>query len=254
MKKRSITVLGASFLCAALAAPVMAAETASDNSNIAATEEASNANEVVREATDVVQKLKADPETRDALTQAKAVYIVPDYGRAGLGVGGAGGQGVLIANHNGTWSAPAFYNIGTVSLGLEAGVSGGSVAFLIMSNKALDGFRNENNFSLNADAGLTVVNWTHRAQASAGKGADVIAWSDTKGLYGDLAVSATDIFWDDGANKAYYQKSASARDIINGNVKAPDSADKLQSEFSALEQGHSSNKPADKMHMKQDKY
>ncbi len=246
MYKRSITVIGASFLCAALSGPVLAAQSAADNSNsnIAATEESSNATEIVREASDVVQKLKADPQTRDALKQAKAVYIVPDYGRAGLGVGGAGGQGVLIANNNGTWSAPAFYNIGTVSLGLEAGVSGGSVAFLIMSDKALDGFRNQNNFSLNADAGLTIVNWSHRKQASAGKGADVIAWSDTKGLYGDLAVSATDIFWDDGANKAYYQKSASARDIISGNVKAPESANKLQSEFSALESGEPTKQSA----------
>ncbi len=254
MYKRSITVIGASFLCAALSGPVLAAQSASDNGNIAATEESSNAAEVVREAADVVQKLKANPETRNTLKQAKAVYIVPDYGRAGLGVGGAGGQGVLIAHNNGSWSAPAFYNIGTVSLGLEAGVSGGSIAFLIMSDKALDGFRNENNFSLNADAGLTIVNWSKRGQASAGKGADVIAWSDTKGLYGDLAVSATDIFWDDGANKAYYQKSASARDIISGNVKAPESANKLESEFSALEGAPSSdrNTPASQMKMQND--
>lgn len=201
--------------------------------------EASNAQETVQEAAKVVQQLKDNPETRQTLQQAKAVFIVPDYGRAALGIGGAGGQGVLMAQHNGTWSAPAFYNIGSISLGLEAGASGGQIAFFIMDDKALQGFRSENNFSLNADAGLTVVNWSKRAQASAGKGADVIAWSDTEGLYGDLAVSATDIFWDGEANKAFYPQTASAKDIITGKVQTPPAAQQLKSEFAALQSGPS---------------
>lgn len=244
MKLRTKSAIWVSFLCVALSGPAMAADMSTDThakSNTTASvssDEASNARETMAEAANVVKQLKANPETRQTLQQAKAVFIVPDYGRAALGIGGAGGQGVLMVNNDGTWSAPAFYNIGSVSLGLEGGVSGGSMAFLIMSNDALAGFRTEHNFSLNADAGLTIVNWSKRAQASAGKGADVIAWSDTEGLYGDLAVSVTDIFWDDEANQAMYQKNASAQAILDGNVQAPKAADKLESEFSALESAH----------------
>lgn len=200
-------------------------------------EEQKNAKETAQEAAQVVQKLRADAETRNALSQAKAVFIVPDYGRAALGVGGAGGQGVLVANNNGTWSAPAFYNIGSLSLGLAAGAEAGSIAFLIMNDKATEGFREDNNFSLNADAGITIVNWSKRGQASAGKGADVVAWSDTKGLYGDLAVSVADIMWDDEANMAYYQRNVTANDIISGSLQDPMASSPLKSEFSALESG-----------------
>ena len=241
-----------SILCLACAAPVVAAEmdgtranderavttdaaADTDQSTAKSSDEYANAKSTADEAAQVVQQMKSDPEIRQALSNAKAVFIVPDYGRAALGVGGAGGQGVLVANINGTWSAPAFYNVGSLTLGLAAGVEAGSVAFILMSDKALEGFKDDNNFSLNADAGLTVANWSKRGQASAGKGEDVIAWSGTKGLYGDLAVSVADIIWDEEANAAYYQKTVVANDILTGTVQDPLTSSALKSEFSALE-------------------
>jgi lipid-binding SYLF domain-containing protein len=131
------------------------------------------------------------------------VFIVPDYGRAALGVGGAAGQGVLVANNDGRWSSPAFYNIGAINIGLQAGAEAGSIAFLVMSDDAMQNFEEENNFSLDADAGLTIVDYSKRAQANLGKGADVVVWSDTKGLLGELAISVADIMWDNEANQAF---------------------------------------------------
>jgi lipid-binding SYLF domain-containing protein len=200
-------------------------------------EERTQDQKTVGDAAQVVNELKSNPDTRDTLSQAKAVLIVPNYSRAALGIGGAGGKAVLAVNNNGNWSPPGFYKLGTINLGLQAGVEKGQIAFLIMSDKALQQFREENNFSLNADAGLSIVNWNKRAQISAGKGADVIAWSNTKGLYGDLAVSVTDISWDKRANRAYYGKKVAANDIFNGSVKEPMKSSPLEAEFSALESG-----------------
>lgn len=198
-------------------------------------DELKDAKETVREAAKVVQQLEANPETRDALSRAKAVFLVPDYARASLGVGGAGGEGVVVANNNGDWTAPAFYNVGTINLGLEGGVEAGQVAFLIMTDTGLKQFLQKNNFSLNADAGLTIINWAARAQASAGKGPDVIAWTDTEGLYGDLAVSVSDIFWDGEANRAYYGHKVAAREILNGSTKYAMSQNPLKAALGALQ-------------------
>ena len=244
MRKHTInTLIYTSIMCLSYSTAVMSDEMNSNATGGSALsagstssfKKLSNAKETVQEAAQVVQQLKSDPRTKDVLGQAKAVFIVPNYGRASLGVGGAGGQGVLVANNDGTWSAPAFYNIGAVNAGLQAGVEAGSIAFLVMSDKALEGFRKENNFSLNADAGLTIVNFSKRGQISAGRGADIIVWTGTKGLYGDLAVNVTDIFWDNDANRAYYQQTVDASDIINGTVKEPIAESPLKSEFSALE-------------------
>jgi hypothetical protein len=52
---------------------------------------------------------------------------------------------------------------------------------VLVNAKAVASFRNKNNFSLSADAGLTVVDWNKYAQGTVGK-SDVVAWSGTKGL------------------------------------------------------------------------
>ncbi len=53
---------------------------------------------------------------------------------------------------------------------------------LLMTDRALNSFKGNNTFSLNADAGLTIINYSARGQASVGKG-DVIFWADTEGAF-----------------------------------------------------------------------
>ncbi|MCF7984099.1 MAG: lipid-binding SYLF domain-containing protein [Thiohalocapsa sp.] len=236
MKRRITALLAVISLSFLGSAPVLAQDAGYGGDDpVARAEELGNAQETVLEAAAVVEQMGADADARQLLDQADAVFIVPDYARASLIVGGAGGQGILIARTDDGWSAPAFYNIGAINLGAAAGVEGGSIAFLLMSDDALDGFENQHNFSLNADAGLTIIDWTERAQVSAGKGADVVVWSDTEGLYGDLAISVSDIFWDEQANAAYYGRVVTPVTIIVGTISDPMSESELRSEFSALE-------------------
>lgn len=174
----------------------------------------------VNNAQKVVKQMESDPQVRKLLQQAKGVFIVPQYGRGGLGIAARGGEGVMLANQQGKWSSPVFYNLGGVSIGAQAGAEVGSIAMLLMNQKAVDSFMQENRFSLNADAGLTIVNYTAKAGASAGKG-DVIVWSDTKGAFANAAVGITDIHYDDDENRRFYkQQNVAARDIIEGKVQS----------------------------------
>jgi lipid-binding SYLF domain-containing protein len=149
---------------------------------------AHDAMEHVDKAVAVVHRMESEPHVKQLLDQAKGVFIIPRYGRAALGIGGRGGAGVLMVKRSGTWGNPAFYNYGGISAGVQAGVEGGAVAFVLNDDKAVRSFtRQDNNWSLNAEAGLTIVAWSDKGQGSAGKG-DVTVWSDTKGLFGDLAI------------------------------------------------------------------
>jgi lipid-binding SYLF domain-containing protein len=170
--------------------------------------------EQVTQALAVVQQLDDVPGMRQLLRQAKGVLIVPAYGRAALGVGAQGGAGMLLLRRaDGGWSGPAFYNLGALSAGLQAGVDVGAVAMVLNNDRALAEFRKKNNFSLSAEAGLTVLNWSRMAQGSAGNG-DVIAWSAGKGLFGELvAVSLNDIRYNQTMTEAYYGRSLSLDDI-----------------------------------------
>lgn len=176
----------------------------------------------VDDAAAVVRRLGGEPGLDHLLAQSKGVFIVPKYGRAAIGLGAAGGAGVLLARHaDGSWSDPAFFNIGGLSVGLQAGAEGGPVALILNNDKAIDSFRKKNNFSLSADAGLTVVNWSRQAQGSAGAG-DVTVWSGTKGLFGNVATLAVnDIRYNQKATQAYYGKAMGASDVLGGKAGNP---------------------------------
>ena len=182
-------------------------------------ETARDTNKQVKNAAAVVKHMQTDPKLKSMMSDAKGVFIVPQYGRGGLGIAGRGGEGVLMARNGSKWSSPVFYNLGGVSIGAQAGAEVGSIAMLLMNDKALNSFMQDNKFSLTADAGLTIVNYTAKAQAQKGRG-DVVVWMDTKGAFADAAIGVTDITFDEEENKAWYKKSVAARDIVSGKVSS----------------------------------
>lgn len=184
---------------------------------------AGDAQQEVREAVQVVHKIKSDPHAAQLLQQARGVLILPNYGRAALGVGVQGGEGVLVTrNGKGGFGDPAFYNMGGIGIGAQAGASGGEVAFLLMSDRAVQKFRSGQKFSLNADAGLTIVDYSRRGEQSTGKLQDVVVWSDTRGVYAGASVAITDVMVDRKANHAYYRKpDVTASAILGGRVDNP---------------------------------
>ncbi|GAB3551632.1 hypothetical protein GCM10027343_36140 [Noviherbaspirillum agri] len=179
--------------------------------------------EQIRNATQVVKQMESDPQVQKLLQQAKGVFIVPQYGRGGLGIGARGGEGVFLANNGGKWSNPVFYNIGGVSLGAQAGAEVGAIAMMLMNDKAVRSFTQENKFSLTADAGLTIVNYTAKARAATGKG-DVVVWSDTAGAFANATVGITDVNYDDDENAAFYKSKIAAKDIVAGRVTSKEAA------------------------------
>jgi predicted outer membrane protein/lipid-binding SYLF domain-containing protein len=142
----------------------------------------SSAQNLVDESVKVVKRMEDDSQLADAMKRAKGIYIVPEFGRGAVVVGARGGAGVVTVRKDGKWSDPAFYDFGAISVGPQVGGSGGAVAFLLMSQGAVDAFKGGNKFSLNAGAGLSIVNYSADGQASWGKG-DIVMWSNTSGAY-----------------------------------------------------------------------
>lgn len=177
----------------------------------------------VDESVQVVQRMKSDPRVTDMLARAKGVFIMPDYGRGAIGVGVQGGEGLLLVRRQGQgFSNPVFYDMGGISIGAQLGASGGQVALLLMTDKAVQQFESGKKFSLNADAGLTIVNWSRRAQTSTGKLEDIVVWSNAKGAYAGLSVGVNDIMLDRDANRAYYGRTElTPQQILDGAVPNP---------------------------------
>ena len=220
----------------ALAAPANAQRTASGNvgetTGKTAQEDMKDAQRQIRDAARIVRRMEGDPDAANLLEQAHGVFVVTSYGRAALGIGGRGGEGVLMIRRNGQWQDPAFYTLGGGSIGAQAGVESGSLVYALNTDKAVKAFDRGDNWSLNAEAGLTVVTWSGKAQASAGKG-DVTVWSDAKGLLGSAAVSVTDIRFDAGKTGAFYGKPMNVADVFSGNATPAGDPARLQQALSA---------------------
>lgn len=193
----------------------------------AARPQAQDAQNLVNQAVRIVDKMKRDPGLLRLMRRARGLYIVPNFGRGAFIVGGRGGTGLVVVRHAGRWTDPAFYNMGGISIGAQIGGSGGSIAFLLMSPGAVDAFRSGNKISLNAGAGLSIVNYSANSQASWGKG-DIIMWSDTSGAFVGAEISATDINWDDGKNRSYYGRGVDVPQVLNGKAYNPGARRLLQ--------------------------
>lgn len=210
------------------AAPVVLAQDSASKGSTSTSSAGSAATRHVDDAAAVVRRMAGEPALATLMSRAKGAFIIPSYGRAALGLGASGGAGVFLEKSSaGTWSDPAFFNVGGISVGLQAGAEGGPVAMLLMNDKAVASFRQKNNFNLSADAGLTVVNWSRQAQGSVGTG-DVIVWSGAKGLFGNVATLAiNDIRFNQKATQAYYGKPTTVQDVVGGKATNPQ-ADSLK--------------------------
>jgi SH3 domain-containing YSC84-like protein 1 len=176
----------------------------------------------IDDAVQVVQHMKRLPALSQVLRVAKGVFILPHYRRGALAVGVQAGEGVFVSRQGDGFSNPVFYNLESISIGAQAGAAGGEVALLLMTDRAVANFMSGKKFSLFADAGLTVAQWSRRAHTSGGKVQDVIVWPGTQGAYAGASLGIANVELDDDANRAYYgRRNVSPDAIVGGSVPNP---------------------------------
>lgn len=198
-------LLAASILAAPLLSPVVA--------------HADTPQELVDSSTLAVESMMSGSEGTQAeqfLRRAKAVVICPNIFRAGFIIGGEGGGCVMVARAAaGSWSAPAFYGLGSGSFGLQAGIQNAQVIMLIMTNGGLNALLNSQ-FKIGADAGLTVATLGAGVNGSMSTAinADILTFSKSQGLYGGISLQGSILSNDAGAEQAYYGNAQDARTIV----------------------------------------
>ncbi|MBV8166046.1 MAG: lipid-binding SYLF domain-containing protein, partial [Alphaproteobacteria bacterium] len=156
----------------------------------------------------------------DLLKRAKAVMIVPSLYKGGFLFGGEGGTGVLLGRGAESWSYPAFYTLASASFGLQIGFETAEVVLLVMSDRALAAWMDDE-FKLGAKAGLTVLVVGSNAEAAltTNVNVDVIAWARSRGAYAGLTLEGSIIKPREAYNEAYYGKRIHPRDILRGDVQ-----------------------------------
>ncbi len=190
---------------------------------------------LVDAAVSSVDTFSVDPDMvwlRENMSKAKGVFIVPQLVKGGFIFGGSGGSGVLLSKGEGNvWSHPAFYTVGSGTVGLQAGIEVAEIILMIMTDRGVDRLLTSS-FKLGGDIGIAAGPIGAGAKAQV---VDILAFSRAKGIYGGINVEGAVIKVRDDLNQAYYgNKTSSPRSILIEHSSTNPHADKLRTAVARL--------------------
>lgn len=182
------------------------------------------ATERSRKAAKVFTEIMAAPDKaipHNLLDKAEAIAVFPNVIKAGFIVGGRGGTGVISRRVKGGWSAPAFFNLGGASIGLQIGASSTDFVLLFMNQDALKGLL-EDKLEIGGEGSVAAGPVGRAAAASTDLtlGAQILSYSRSKGLFAGLELKGVVINPDNDLNESVY--GLKAKDILVGvEIKKP---------------------------------
>ncbi len=174
---------------------------------------------LVDQSLGTARKVLTGPDFPDALKlmpKARGVLIFPELVQGGFIFGAAGGRGVLLSRTGpSNWSYPAFFGMGSGSIGLQAGAKVSEITFIILTEKGLQSIL-EHKFKVGAEAGVTLVAvgaGFEGATTGAG-GADIVAFANSAGLFAGISLEGSYIDADNDWNALYYGQGATGRAVV----------------------------------------
>ncbi len=201
----------------------------------AAADDTQDARQLVERARMTIDSFVADEswsETLRALvSKARGVLIFPQVLRGAFIFGGSGGSEVLLVRDSSsdTWGGPAFYTIGGISFGAQAGGDASEVVLVALTDRGVSAFLSTSaklgaNFSIAVGpVGAGVTGATENISA------DIVSYSRNKGLYAGMSLEGAIMTTRDSLNNAFYGKEGTPTDIlINHSVTNQEAAALIQ--------------------------
>ena len=205
---------------------------------------AENANERLKEASEVVQELmnagdKGVPQ--DLLESAKCAVIIPGAKKGGFFVGGQYGRGFAICRNESTrgWGPPAAVRLEGGSIGLQIGAAETDIFMLVMNDEGVKKLL-DSKFTLDANAGVAAgpVGRSTSAKTDAHLTAGILAWSRSRGAFAGLTVGGGTLRNDLDENEELYGKRVTNKEVLlGGGIKPPASATGLIATLNRFSRG-----------------
>jgi lipid-binding SYLF domain-containing protein len=195
-----------------------------------AAQAATNSEERVVKAIDVLQDFTAMPERGippSLLANAQAVAVIPSVIKAGFGLGGRYGKGILIVRQDdGAWSNPAFITLGGASFGWQLGAQSTDLILVFKDKRSIARIA-EGKLTLGGDASIAAGPIGRSTSASTDQRleAEIYSYSRNRGLFAGIALDGTWMGMDRKSNEAYYGNGLSPTQLLGArNIPAPLSA------------------------------
>ena len=201
------------FLGVAAAIPAMAQESQKQSAE----------SERVGEAATILTEIMSIPENsipEELMARAHGIAVIPHVVKGAFGIGGQWGKGLMSQRReNGSWSPPAFIEIGGGSFGLQIGVQASDIVLVFTDEDGLKGLL-KGKLKLGADASATAgpVGRTAEIGTDVLLRSAVFAYSRSKGLFAGISLDGSVIGIDDSANGKVYGKNVTGEQILLGKA------------------------------------
>jgi lipid-binding SYLF domain-containing protein len=215
MKRRLIVILTIITIIAALVTPVNAEEPVKQQL-------------LVDQARIIFKSFMIDKNMawfREHMHKAKGFLIIPELLQGAFWIGGSGGRGVLVVKDKttGDWSQPAFYTLGSASLGIQFGGEKSEIIMMVFTQKGLERLY-KSSFKFGGDASIAAGPVGGGAKADVMT--DFVSFVRSKGAFAGVSIEGAIVKANYKWNQAYYGKEVSPVDIIQKKlVSNPGSAE-----------------------------
>jgi lipid-binding SYLF domain-containing protein len=196
---------------------------------------------LVDRATLTVQELLGNNNANDArnlMRRAKGVMVCPRVFKAGFILGGEGGDCVMSGRTQNGWSNPAFYGIGTGSVGFQIGIQDAQIIFIVLTDKGLQALL-DSQFKIGADASVAVATIGAGVQGdtTAAFNADIVAFAQARGLFAGVSINGSLLSNRSDWNQIYYGRPTGAQQLVISNEGNNPGADPLREMLSRFSGG-----------------
>ena len=182
---------------------------------------AESLDKLVPQATEIFGRFKREEILNmDLVKEAKGIVIINVTGFA-IGIGGSGGDGILMARTEDGWSGPVAITTDGGTMGIDVGGTDNDVVILLMNNGAVSRWASGDHFgSSSAQAVMGPKGGAAVDATMKDRDFNVYIWN--KGAKLGVNWGGFDVNINDEANANYYDKPlVSAKDILNGAAKVP---------------------------------
>jgi lipid-binding SYLF domain-containing protein len=184
----------------------------------------------VDQAATVIEKFREMPEKgipEAVLRDAKGLAILTVL-KAGFIFSGQGGWGVVVARTGKGWSGPSGIGTGGAGFGFQVGAQVTEFVIVLNTPAAVEAFSKGGNVSLGAELSAAAGPVGRTVAADVMPVAAVYTYSRSQGLFAGVSLEGTVIAARDDANKEYYGRPVTPKEILSGAVKPPAGAAVLQ--------------------------
>jgi len=183
----------------------------------------------VDQAATIIERFQAVPEKaipQAVLKDARGLAIMTVI-KAGFGISGRGGTGVVVSRTRNGWSGPSAIGTGGAGFGLQIGAEVTEFVMILNTDAAVQAFSRDVNVTLGGDISVAAGPIGRNAEIGVTPVAAIYTYSRSQGLFAGVSLEGTIIGTRNDTNAKYYGRRVTPEEILSGKVPAPPGAMRL---------------------------